>query len=718
MTSTATFHYSISGLAIVSTLVCAGTISAQEIALEGIVIVGERQEKSLLDTVSSVSVYGEDELATESGASVNAVIGTAPNVLVRSVSEAPNIRGIEGGGPGGLANTGLSGTVPRVPLIVDDVARIATLPFADFNSIWDLEQIEVFKGPQTTLRGRNAIAGAIVVSTKDPVFQSEKAAQVITEFDEYHGVNYTFNGMINGALIDDVLAVRATIEHSGGDDPRDIINVPAGRESDAEALTEFDQTRVRGKALLTPQGETGPLRILGLVEYQAGTTPQTRGTVQGPDIENREVDFTTGGLRLFETRAWTTALDGTYQFDDVGELQSITSYNTANFESRPEQPEPFFFDFTEKLFNQDLLFKFGEQTHRFSGLLGATYSHRKQDIVLDRDQPPFFLVGRNQLTADGETETLSAFTDLRLRLYGGLDLLAGGRILHEEQQRTTTSTIFSNLPGPPFSPPPTPPVTDVFDVTETVTLPKIGLQYKLDDENSIAVTAREGWNSGGAAVNFFTGQPYEFESERVWTYETTYRYVSRNQRYAFGVTAFYNDYEDPQFFLELQPGNRFSVQVVNLPASKTYGAELEGQAQFSDQLRLFGSLGLLETEITESIATNPALVGNRIGKDPDVTASAGFVWTPAFVQGVTFDGKVTYVSEFFNDFNNDPLTEAGGYALVDLGLTYRVDGIEARAYVNNVGDETGVTSRVISAPFSFAEITPPRTFGLSFKAEF
>ncbi|MEM7426971.1 MAG: TonB-dependent receptor [Pseudomonadota bacterium] len=685
----------------------AAEVAAQEvITLDPIVVIGERQERTILDTATSVSVYQQDDIERDVGREINDLITGSPNVHKRSISEIPNIRGIEGGGPGGLANTALGGTLPRIPLIVDEVARPASIPNVDFASTWDVEQVEVLKGPQTTLRGRAAIGGAIVVKTADPTFRPEMAAQMVSEFDEFGKPSFAFNGMASFGIIEDILAVRGTVEKRIGDDPRDIVNVPVGRDGDI--LNEFDQTRLRGKVLFTPQGEDGPWRFLGLVEYQGGTVPQTRGTVQSTGFSDgitrgfsdRQVDFLTGGLRLFKNDALTGALDASYQFGEVGKLRSITSYSETEFKSRPEQPQNLFFQFEEEVVNEDLIFNFGSDETRVSGLVGGTYTYRKQDARIDNTLAP---PGFSFLTVDGKTETLSAFTDLRIGLTSDLDLLLGGRVLYNKDRRTTFSSIN-----------PMAPATSLFNQSETVLLPSAGLRYTIDEKQTIAATARRGWNAGSAAVNFFLGLPYTYESETVWTFETAYRLQTPDNRFTFAATAFYNLYDNPQFFLETQPGNRFSLQVVNLPKGETYGAEFEGRAKVTDEFLLFAGLGLLETEITRSTAANPQLKGNRFGKDPDVTGNIGFVWTPEAAPDFSLDGKASYIGSSFNDFNNFRAEKIGDYALVDLGATYTYHALELRAFIKNLFDVTGRTQRV----GGFAAVTPPRTAGVSATARF
>lgn len=681
--------------------------------LDEVTIFGERQEKTLLETTSSVTVFSEERLDQEVGQTINDVIESAPNVLTTSISEIPDIRGVEGGGPGGLVNVSLGGTQPRVPIIVDEIARPASLQNSDFNSTWDVEQVEVFNGPQTTLRGRAASAGAIVIKTKDPTFDPEFATQFITEFDRFEEPTYTVNGLASGGIIDDILAVRLTGEFETGEDPRTIIGVPPGFEAAADEITDFRQTRLRGKALITPFGENGPLRINALAEGQFGQIPQTRGTVQTP-FEEREINFIGTGLRLFDTEAFTGGLDATYEVGDIGELRSISSFSLTQFDSLPEQPDPLFFGFREEIVNQDLIFNFGDKKDRVSGLVGFNYTRREQTVSIDNVAVPA-PIAPNTLTIDGLEEQISGFADVRVRLVGGLDLLLGGRILRDEETRITTSDLTEGLS--PFIPIGSPPVVNVFEEDEVEFLPKAGLQYMFNDEHTVSFTYREGRSSGGSSVNLFLGSPADFESEEVQTYEVTYRYASRNGKYAFGAVGFFNEYDDLQLFSETIPGVPFTLQVLNFDDAQSFGAEFSGAVALTDEVTVTGALGLLNTEITS--AFDPALVGNEFGSDPTVSVSAGVVYKPDFIEGLSFDADISFTSEYFNNFENVATEVVGGFVLVDLGVSYERDHFKARAFINNATASDGITSLAVTDPTSsFAEITPAISGGIALTAKF
>ena len=689
-------------------------MQTETVDLETIVVTGERQVRRLLDTTSSAAIYDWQALERETGQTINEVVQSSANTLIRSLSEAPIIRGIEGGGPGGLAQTGLAGTQPRIPIIIDEIARPSTIANSDFNTLWDVDRVEVLKGTQTSLRGRSAIGGAVLVKTADPTFVPEAGLQGMMEFDDFHGTTYAVNAMGSGGVIDDRLALRGTVEYRTGDDPRDIIDVIPGQEDKVDALTEFEQLRLRGKALLTPQGESGPWRVLGLFEYQEGTTPQTRGTVLATDFDARQIPFASG-LRLFDTEAWVGGLDVSYAFNNGASLRSISSYGVSDFVSTDDQPiaplpQNFFFDFNESIVNQDLIYTLPD-SGQLNGLIGASWTLREQDFSIVNEVPPLPSGALNSTTT-GDQETLSLFADLRFALNDRVDLLGGGRLLRDEIERDTFIALLA-LPSPPF-PISVPPASQRFSTSESVFLPSVGVQFELTAEQTLALTAREGWNAGGAAIQVASAQPFSYESETVWTYEAAYRFVSNDQRSSFSATAFFSDYDNPQFFLQTVPGMLASTLVVNLPAAESYGLEIEAGTRLGDSLQLFASLGLLETEVTETIVTRPDIAGNRLGKDPETTLAAGFVWQPTFATGLSIDGQISYVGEFFNDFNNLPTQEIGDYTLIDLGLSYSFDRFEARLFVNNLTDEAGVNALVTQ----FGEITLPRTMGLSLTTRF
>ena len=131
-----------------------------------------------------MTVLDEERLEKSQTAHIHDVLASTPNLFVEGKSELPTLRGVQGPGPGGSALTALSGALPRLAFVIDGVTRPAAIPFSSGSSLWDVEQVEVFRGPQSLLRGRSAIGGAIILQTRKPTFEPEAALQVGAGFNQ------------------------------------------------------------------------------------------------------------------------------------------------------------------------------------------------------------------------------------------------------------------------------------------------------------------------------------------------------------------------------------------------------------------------------------------------------------------------------------------------------------------------------------------------------
>ncbi|WP_306114840.1 MULTISPECIES: TonB-dependent receptor [unclassified Roseovarius] len=661
----------------------------------GTIVLGERTERALSETYVGASVLDGDDLKeTTVGEHINETLTATPNLFVEGKSEVPSLRGIQGGGPGGTVSAGLTGALPRLSFVIDGVTRPVVLPNSSGSSLWDVQQIEVLRGPQSLLRGRSAYAGAIIVTTNIPTFEPEAALQFGFEHDDFHGINAVANGMVSGTLSENI-AGRLTFEFANGSDPR--------RATDVRDhwIVDYDNIRVRGKLLGEFETGAGGLTLNLLAEHQSGQTPQTRNTVQTSTLTGRPLDqrllvnAASGPLgipaRTFDTYTNVLSFDAALDMGH-GTLRSITSYVDDGYKSIPEQVYPFPFDVTETTYTQEFLYEFGPdervKSGELSGLLGFSYEHREQQTDIS---------GLFQFVSDIETKSTAGFVDLRYGITDQLTVFGGLRAQKFEDSRRQTSTF-----GPTTG-------TQIFDDTERILLPALGLAYYFDENKVLSGSVRTGFNPGGSSVNIFTGQPFTYDSESVVTTEVTYRQEAADGRYEFGITGFYNEFDDPQLYAELVPGNRASLQVINQEEGRSYGLELDGSIQATDRLRLSGSLGLLETEITKPQTGNPGLNGNSFGQDPSLTLSIGADY--AFNSVWSMDTRATYRGESYNDFNNIAADKVGDYWIVDVGVTARKGNTEFRGYVKNLFDETGVTRFV--AGRTFADVTDPMTIGLT-----
>lgn len=136
----------------------------EPVALDPLVVTGDRSEQQLEQVYQGTSIFTEDSPEIrKAGANLNEVTRSTPNAFIQGPSELPTIRGVQGGGAGGLNSAAITGAPSRFPVIVDGVARIPSLVNRSFTSLWDVEQVEILRGPQSLLRGRTGIAGAAIM---------------------------------------------------------------------------------------------------------------------------------------------------------------------------------------------------------------------------------------------------------------------------------------------------------------------------------------------------------------------------------------------------------------------------------------------------------------------------------------------------------------------------------------------------------------------------
>ena len=223
------------------------TKTNETIRLATLVVQGEKLDRNLSKTASSVAVFDSETIEKRVNInSSNELLPSIVNVIsTEGTNYAPSVRGIDGTGParGGMAF--FAGSRTRLAMLVDGrPAEFNELAFGDA-SMWDVEQVEFFRGPQSTLNGRNAIAGAMVVTTKNPTFEQEGALRIIGGDLN----NRQFAGMYSAPLSQD-WAFRVAAEKKSKDSYLDFEDYPV-----ADNAGEYHSTSLRAKLLYQPSDE-------------------------------------------------------------------------------------------------------------------------------------------------------------------------------------------------------------------------------------------------------------------------------------------------------------------------------------------------------------------------------------------------------------------------------------------------------------------------------
>lgn len=672
----------------------ASPVLAQQAEPEGgtddIVVTGERVDRSLLDTSSSVSVLNTRSVENRAQQSLYESLVGIPNVAITEGEGLPAIRGQQSNSIGNSSAGALqTGSEQRALLVVDDFSRVSTFSNTAFNSLFDVDQIEVYRGPQSTLRGRSAIAGAIVVTTRDPEFKFSGRALAEYNHDDVSGGGYRLAGAVSLPIISDVLAVRVSAERNVDRDP--ISALLPGEYTGTDPFTDarrVEGTRANLKVRFEPAEGT---RIDLLGNYVDATVPLTRSTAAGPTegvaFRDRVFAFP-GDFRALDAEAYFVGAK-LKQRIGAGDLHVLVGYGDEVIETNLPRNSSFvtFKPSSDDILSAEAFYSF--QAGRLEGLAGVSYSRRKTLI----DASVFGVVN---LLIDQNSSTRAAYADLRYSLTDALVLNVGGRVLQIKQFRNFAF-------GAPI-------IVDE-RVTDTAALPQIGLLYSLSPEQRISLTLRKGYQEGGRGPNLSLGTTYSFDPETVLAAEASYRYQSEGGRFGLTVTGFYNWYRNQQFFVDLDTIPE-SAEVRNQPRSRSFGLEIEGRAKLDDRFSVTAGIGLLDSKIIEAAGLDVSR-GNEFGFAPPVTISLGAEWRP--LDRLTIDGNISFSSRYFGDVVNDPSFTGGNYALADFSISYDFGAFTGRAFVQNAFDELAFISR---SGDDNARLTRPRTFGLSLSADF
>ncbi|MEP3114649.1 TonB-dependent receptor [Nisaea sp.] len=676
------------------------------ITIKPIVVTGNKIERSLRDTPTSVGIVTseqvQDLMITDTFDSFN-TMANVRRVNTDGGSDTFQIRGLNADGISDISNP-----ATLVSLIIDGATQNSEGLRRGGRSTWDLEQIEVLRGPQSGLYGRAALAGAVVLKSKDPTYYHESAAQF-----NFGDPNTTGGSvMVSAPIVEDQVAIRLS-----GDVQReekdirivDPLNEPFG---------EDEYYNLRAKTLIEPSA-LPDLRALFTINHAHDQTatalvsePFSNRVFEGSGLssEGRDIDVN------------NYIADLSYFLTDTLIVRSISSFidTDLNIFSAPGSPIFLRDDLRDgKDLTQDIGLEINDEDGSgLSGVIGAFYGNFVQetdsDIQIDLGAylgsgPTGVLSPFQSGSSRSETESMALYSDLKYNIYGPISLLGGLR--YQRDHVRNQSDVYSALSG-----------TTAYDIDATfdVWLPKIGLSYEINTENTVSAVASRGYRQGFTESIVGTDLQNDVDPENAWTYELSYRYDSTLNGLSVGTNVFYNDYTDQQIVV-VNPNFAPLTNTFNVGDSYSYGTEIEGRYDHGNGLTLFGSLGLLKTEINDlqgdvCASSGGNCAGNEFPEAPNVTAAFGGVYRHQ--QGYFVTADMNYTGSYFSngDINNTDQQEIDGRFLANASIGYEVDNFRAQLFVRNLLDEDYITN--ISSSGTSASIGDGRTIGAVLRMQF
>lgn len=743
--------------------------SASELATgNDIVVTGMKFDRTLQETPESVKVFTSEEIERQNLLNVYDLIDRTANLSSTFAESGFNIRGISntnvsGYGFGDLATIYLDGS----PLPTE-AAGGGPL------DLWDLDQVEILRGPQSTLQGRNALAGAIILKTADPSPEWQgKARAMITDADSER----RFAAAIGGPIIDDILSFRVAGELARGDGL--ITNSFLGGKY---ARTKSDVGRA--KLLFTPQGADGiQLKLSYLHDRHFGN--RGRGYVF-TDVDDYWSDRRVEANRPTYTRTKTDlfTFDATLPLGDALKLSSISTYNHlrtfSTYDGDLRSEDEAFGDFAtdQKSYSEEL--RLTINAGPLQGLIGGYYSRLKNpdsdshstfSLNLNRDlgltaRVADFLVGAGLdpgsalATAQAvggvypesvfisstqlygiDIETMALFGDASLEILPGLKLHGGFRYDRERQKVSNDNIVTLNTPIPD-------PADFAFDPTfafiiQTVNnlllqdvanasssspqsttryeafLPKFGISYEIGPDKTISAIVQRGYRSGGSGVNPGRSQTYIFDPEYTWNYELSLRTQWFDRRLTLNANAFYVDWTDQQVLVQLSE-NVYDYETQNAGSSRVWGFEVESNFDLSDRLNIYASAGYANSKFLDFQTTNGLvqdLSGFQFANAPRWTWAAGFDWHHQ--SGVSANVNINYRGgQFQTVTDQNGGRDVPSRTLVNAKVGWKNENFGAYLVATNIFDQKYFDYQYVNGPRQQALLGEPRMIGLTLEGRF
>ncbi|MGB3750248.1 MAG: TonB-dependent receptor [Arcobacteraceae bacterium] len=668
--------------------------------LDSIVVTSDFRDTTLSSTSNSISVLSEEQLVNKSHQSFENVIGQIPNVNFStggSRAKYIQIRGI------GERSQFIAPVNPSVGLILDgiDVSESALAL-----TLFDVNQIEVLKGPQGTTFGSNAMAGVVTLKSNQPTKELE--GQVEATIGNYN--TKALGVAIGGTLIENRLIGRFSVYQNTSDGFME--NKHLGKD-DTQNIDELST-----KAQLTYLASDEHTIDLNVAHidvdngYDAFTFDNTRNTYSDQP-----------GTDAQETNA--IAIKSTYQINNKMHLISKASFSKSDSEYGYDDDWSYIGAFSDDLWpysaydeylrkreriDIDLRLVSDEDGRIFNDTtdwtFGTYYKNQSEDLTRNYKYLP------QTYKSSFDTKNLAIYGQLDSNLTNKLTLTTGLRIENWEAEFEDNDSL--NI-----------------DTDEILIGGKIGLSYQENENNLYYATLSKGYKPGGVNPdNSLSNDARDFKTEHLWNIDLGKNFSYFESRLNNRINFFYGLREDQQVKsssanVRSDGSTEFIDYYANAAKSHYYGVEVQTDYYADNSLHLFASLGLLKSNFDDY--KNP---------DPDSTDTNGRApaHSPEYQYNVGFDYMITDLIQIKSDvegkdayyFSNSHDEKSKTYALLNASISYLASDWTLTLWGKNLTDESYQTRGFYfgNNPGNgyedemYTQQGDPRTFGLTAKYSF
>lgn len=697
MSKTTTFvHAVFTPSAIALAVVAAQQAHAKEVnddagqTLAPLVVTSSFRDDAIKDTSASVSVLGEATLETPGNNHLEDVLGKTPNVNMSSGASRGKFYQIRGVGE----RSQFIGVVnPSVGVVVDGIDMSGMTGGA---TLLDARQVEVLRGPQSSLYGANALAGLINIRANEPTQEPE--GYVETTLGNYGNRKLTAAA---GGPLSDTIGYRIAAQRNLSDGY--ITNDYLGRDD----TDNIDETLLRTKfaVYVHPDLDLDLTAFYADIDngYDAFSLDNNRHTrSDNPGHDRQETLALSGTASWYGNRAFileTSAsinksnLEYGYDVDWTNPGLHPDTYSATDNYTRDERGA-----------TADIRFISTEESALHNGATewtgGLYYYHRRSDLDRDYSYLP------NGFTSKYESNRFAAYGELDSALNDKLQLITGLRVEHDR-------TLYSDSEGNGSTP------------EDILWGGRVALEYQATEKSMYYGLISRGYKVGGYNANGdLPAALRDFKDEALWNYEIGAKQNLLDNRLNTQLALFFQQREDAQINASRSVPNPdgspgFVDYTGNAAKAHSYGLEAQLQWQATDTLSVNASLGLLETELKESEAY---FDGRDAAHAPEYQFALGadIDHGHGWFSGLDIEGKGEY---FFSDSHD---AKSSAYALLHARAGYEHKNWDVTLWARNLTDEDydvrgfqlGNDPRNGYITDNYTQLGAPRTFGVTTRLKF
>lgn len=676
--------------------------NADDSDIEKIVVTGDFQRETIQTLSASASLLSEEEISLRGASYLDEILGSAANVNFTAGASRGRfiqIRGV------GLRSQFVDPINPSVGLVIDGINYSG---LGGSSLLFDIDQVEIYRGPQGTRFGADGMAGMIQMqsakATSDPSLKLHLGAGTYNSHEA---------GLAASTGLTDDTTARVSYFRRKSDGYVDNLYLNESTQNQDEQVARFKLNSQLTENLNTELN----FHYIDINNgYDAFTFDNSRDSVADEPGQDNQKSYAVGiantytGFDKFDVSLNVSAIDSEllYSYDedwvcnDINEPQLCAAglhpwgYSSTDIYNRDRD-------------DQSANLQFNDKTGNW--VVGLYYQNR--DVDLERQ----YTWLASPFASTYETSNIALYGQVATPIGPKTTLITGLRVEQYQGDYTDSNGFIQE--------------------TDDVMLGgKVALEYQVIDRTMIYASITRGYKAGGINsealakakdeglnldANFFQ-QHTSFDPEYLWSGEFGVKGSSLDDALTLRLAAFYMHRDDIQLKAWQVEGQQFTGYVDNASSGSNYGLEIEGNYRLTDNLLLTGSAGYLDTEI-DNFVTQSGL--NQDGREQaqspkyQYAFTARYNFTNAFYAMVGIEGKDDY---YFSDSHN---SKAPNSNLVNLSFGYDADMWSVRAWARNVFDEA-VPTRGFEfgndpldgyETHTYTQLGEPRVAGITFTLE-